>query len=165
MAPHMRTIPACRRLVATGVVAASIVMASGAMPGIAASSGVVEGRARVILSLGEAYLSDGDIQLRAEEISTGPVGFTVPQFAGPVFRLAGEGAVSGVVETRFGFHVIFLEKIMPARHVPLEQVASELRAGLWPEVRKREFARFIDGLAASHKVQLHPELLDEGAAP
>ncbi len=77
----------------------------------------------------------------------------------------GEGSLSGVVETRFGFHVIYLEKILPARHVPLEQVAAELRAGLWPEVRKREFARFIDGLAAAHKVELHPDALDESGAP
>lgn len=110
-------------------------------------------------------LSDGDITLKAEQIATGPVGYTVAQFARPVFELPHEGAVSGVVETRFGFHVIYLERIVPPRHIPLEQVAPELRAGLWPELRKREFARFIDGLAAGHRIELSPEALDEGSAP
>lgn len=58
---------------------------SGALPGIAASSGVVEGRARVILSLGEAYLSDGDILVTT---------FTDPSWT-PAF-LAANGIVTEV---------------------------------------------------------------------
>ena len=60
-------------------------VSSGALPGIAASSGVVEGRARVILSLGEAYLSDGDILVTT---------FTDPSWT-PAF-LAANGIVTEV---------------------------------------------------------------------
>ena len=64
---------------------ASAGVPSGALPGIAASSGVVEGRARVILSLGEAYLSDGDILVTT---------FTDPSWT-PAF-LAANGIVTEV---------------------------------------------------------------------
>ena len=101
--------------------------------------------------------SHADVTLKGEQLGTGAVGFTVQPFADAVFALQHEGEVSGVVETRFGFHVIFLKQILPARKVPFEQVAAELRAGVWPDFRRREFARFVDALIEKHKVELRPD--------
>ena len=52
-------------------------------------------------------------------------GRMVPSFEQAVFSLK-EGAISNIVETQFGFHIIKLEKITPARQRQLAEVKDEI---------------------------------------
>lgn len=59
----------------------------------------------------------------------------VKPFADATFTME-EGAVSDIVETQFGYHIIKLEKIQPARIKPLEEVRDQIIAKLQQESKK-----------------------------
>jgi peptidyl-prolyl cis-trans isomerase C len=53
-------------------------------------------------------------------------GRMVPEFEAAAFALKKQGDVSGIVETKFGFHVLQLEEKRPAGIRPFEEVREEL---------------------------------------
>nr|MBF0221259.1 SurA N-terminal domain-containing protein [Desulfobulbaceae bacterium] len=59
----------------------------------------------------------------------------VKPFADAAFSME-EGAVSDIVETQFGYHIIKLEKIEPARIKPLEEVRDQIIAKIQQESKK-----------------------------
>jgi peptidyl-prolyl cis-trans isomerase D len=68
-------------------------------------------------------------------------GAMVPAFEDALFALEEEGALTGPVETRFGFHIIKLTEYEPASVKPLEEVRDQLAA----EERNRQAeALFLD---------------------
>jgi peptidyl-prolyl cis-trans isomerase C len=93
-----------------------------------------------------------------EHVVTERDGWTVPEFSHPAFeQLHKPGDVSSVVETKFGYHVMYLVQIIPARHTSLEEADAELRQGVFPEFQKQEFIRFCERAAGSHEIIMHPE--------
>lgn len=50
----------------------------------------------------------------------------MPEFEKAAFALKNKGEISGVVETRFGFHVLQLEDKRPAGVRPFNEVREEL---------------------------------------
>jgi len=82
-------------------------------------------------------LNGGDFSALAKEYSEGPskdsggdLGFfsqgqMVPAFDDAVFAMQ-PGDISDVVKTRFGYHIIKLEEIRPAKTRPLDEVRGEI---------------------------------------
>ena len=106
-------------------------------------------------------LSDARLKLKGEEVVTGRQGWTLRPFADATFALAKVGDVSGVVETRFGFHVIYLEEKLPEVHVPLADVREVLRQGVWPAAQRQAFARLVDELVDKHHIEKYEDRLGE----
>ncbi|MGD9164689.1 MAG: peptidylprolyl isomerase, partial [Chromatiales bacterium] len=52
-----------------------------------------------------------------------------------LFRLE-EGEISDIVESEMGFHILFCEKIKPARKVPLSKAAPRIREVLQERQRR-----------------------------
>jgi peptidyl-prolyl cis-trans isomerase C len=69
------------------------------------------------------------------------------------FKLA-PGAVSDLVETQFGFHIIKVVDKQAGRTVPLDEVKPQLTQFLESQNRQRESAAFIAALRAKGKVEI-----------
>lgn len=99
------------------------------------------------------------LTVRAEHLVTNRKGTTVEEFAKAAYDLQKPGDISPVVRTSFGYHVIWLSQNIQEENITLEQVEPKIRKDLWPEVRKRIFARYQDELAKQHQVATYPERL------
>lgn len=111
-------------------------------------------------ALGPA-LSDAEVTLRTETVVTARRGWTVDAFADAAFALPRDGAVSGVVETEFGYHVLYRVRRIAEEHITFEEARPKLRELMWPDFQRREFLRFAEELAGSHEVAVHGERLEE----
>lgn len=86
-------------------------------------------------------------------------GSMVPAFETAAFALA-TNAISEVVQTPFGYHVIQVTGRTAAGVQPLDQVRGELRTQLTSQNRNQAFETFIQGLRAKASI-----VYAEGAAP
>jgi len=96
------------------------------------------------------------VDVRTEQIVTARDGWVLKAFSYAAFdQLKKPGDTSSVVETDYGYHVIYLVKRIPPAHVPFEEAAANLRQGLLPEFQRHEFAKLVDALAAQHHTVVH----------
>jgi peptidyl-prolyl cis-trans isomerase C len=80
-------------------------------------------------------------------------GQMVPQFNDVAFKLA-PGAVSDLVETQFGFHIIKVVDKQTARTIPLDEVRPQVQQFLETQNRQRETTAFLAGLKAKGKIEI-----------
>lgn len=64
------------------------------------------------------------------------------------------GAVSDLVETDFGYHIIKVIEKQPGRTVPLEEVKPKIQQYLETQNRQKQTDAFVDGLRARGKVEV-----------
>jgi len=91
-------------------------------------------------------------------INGGDLGFFGPgQMVGPfnevAFKLA-PGAVSDLVETQFGLHIIKVAEKQPARTIPLDEVRDKVKEYLESVNKQRETNGFVAGLRAKGKIEI-----------
>lgn len=118
-------------------------------------------KARTVKSLDEFKALAKDIPgARYEHIVTEKDGWTLKEFSYPAFeQLKKPGDTSTVIETSYGFHVLYLVKYFPAEHQSLAQAEPELRKGVFPEFQKPEFLHYVERIAGNHSVEEHAERL------
>ena len=98
-------------------------------------------------------------EFKVERIVTARDGWVLTTFSYAAFELKSPGDTSGVVETTYGYHVIYLTQRIPAIHKPLEEAEVQLRKMMFPRFQKEEFLRFTAEVAKKHQVVVHPEKL------
>ena len=110
--------------------------------------------------------TDGeDFAELAKEFSEGPSkdnggdlgcfgrGQMVPPFEEAAFAL-GEGEISDVVETQFGYHIIKLTGRKPERQIPFEEVEGQIRQSLLDQKINTEVNAWIADLRANATVDI-----------
>jgi peptidyl-prolyl cis-trans isomerase C len=91
-------------------------------------------------------------------VNGGDLGFFQKgQMVGPfndvAFTLA-PGAVSDVVETQFGYHIIKVAEKQPSRTVPLEEVRPQVEQYLQNQNRDQQTEAFVKSLRSKGKVEI-----------
>lgn len=82
----------------------------------------------------------------------------IPEFEKVVFAMK-EGDISGVVKTKFGFHVIKLTGKRPAGVLPFAEVKEQLKANLMPQKQQEVFAKVKEELKKSAKLSIKEDVL------
>lgn len=97
---------------------------------------------------------------KVERVMTARDGWVLTSFSYPAFdQLKKPGDVSQVVETDYGYHVMYLIRFIPEEHKSLEEAAPLLRAGIFPEHQRQTFKRYLEEAMLGHKIEKHDERL------
>jgi peptidyl-prolyl cis-trans isomerase D len=95
--------------------------------------------------------SEGPSAPKGGDLGLFPRGRMVKPFDDATFALQ-EGEISDIVETQFGFHIIKVEKVEPARVKPLEEVKGEIITQI--QNKKAEDLAFNNATEAYEKIIL-----------
>jgi len=75
-------------------------------------------------------------------------GECAPEFEQALFSGNGTGLLPGVVRTRFGFHVVVVDRRVPGRTVPFEAVKDRVAGHLRERVQHKALEQYLRILAA-----------------
>ena len=85
----------------------------------------------------------------------------VEKFVEASFNLKKIGSVSSLVETKFGYHIIYLAEEYPALNLSFEEARDTVVNGLLPRERKQRAKQLMDSLRKSGDIFIHEEAVGE----
>ncbi len=80
-------------------------------------------------------------------------GTMVPEFEREAFLLR-PGEVSNIVESRYGFHIIKVEKVEPGGTKPYPEVKEEIRRKMSVEVQKDRYEDWVNELKSNSMIEI-----------
>ena len=115
-------------------------------------------RANLFAQAAQKYSEDASAQ-SGGDLGWSPRGLFDPKFEDAAFNLP-VGVLSGIIETRFGYHLIFVEDKKPAAPSPFDQVKQDIREALLGQRAAdvmQAVTKLTNELSASSKVAIYPE--------
>jgi hypothetical protein len=88
-----------------------------------------------------------------------------PHFVGGVFEIEEVGGYSGIVESRYGFHIIRLDDVRPAHYKTYEEVREAIIADLESEYTKLAAKQFDAGYRLTDEAVIDGAAMEEILAP
>ena len=79
-------------------------------------------------------------------------GETVPEFEKAVFRLGAAGLLPELVKTRYGFHIVAVDKVIPGNPLPFETVKEEIARTLKARVEETALRQYVSVLAGQAEI-------------
>ena len=104
-------------------------------------------------TLARAQSQDQGSAAQGGDLGFFPKGQMNPQFEDAAFKLKA-GAVSPVVETPFGFHIIKVHERRAPRTAPLTEVAGQIKEFLTQGQREQKLEQFVDQVKAKGKIEI-----------
>ena len=90
-------------------------------------------------------------------------GQLVPEFDKALFGTKATGVLPTLVQTRYGFHVVLIERRLAGRKLAFDQVRERIAASLTVQVQVRALAQYVRVLAA--EADIEGVDLDAAASP
>jgi hypothetical protein len=118
--------------------------------------------AKAARAIAETYYGHLE-NLRIDEFNTYQGARVEKEWLAAVMALKAPGAIAGPLRTFWGWQIVYLAAVHPARHTPEAEALQTIRKELHPVWQRAAFARFLDEVAGRHQVETHPERLQ--AAP
>ncbi|RAR52939.1 UNVERIFIED_CONTAM: peptidyl-prolyl cis-trans isomerase C [Acidovorax defluvii] len=113
-------------------------------------------------ALAKEYSADPGSAAKGGELGFFAKGAMVPEFDEASFALQKKGELSGLVKTKFGYHILQLEDRRPAGVRPFEEVRDDLIKGARATVQQE--ARALAAQKAQQGVTVHKEAIEAFAA-
>lgn len=120
--------------------------------------------------LAKKYSIDPQASANGGELGYHPKGTLMPEYEETALKLTKVGQISGIVKTKYGFHIIRLEGIRPPTYVPFEEVKDFMKQKIAQEKQTELLEKYINELKKEAKITIKEELLkeekpEEGAKP
>lgn len=77
----------------------------------------------------------------------------MPEFEVALFDTDGIGVLPKLVNTRFGFHIVRIERRVEGDTVPFDEAAGQIAAYLSERVRQRAMRQYVAILAGDARVE------------
>lgn len=131
---------------------------------VMAGAPVVAIRARAEQALNELLAEPNRFDALARELSNCPSGQqggnlgqisrgdTVPEFEKALFRLDAVGILPDIVKTRFGLHIVSVDKSIPGNIVPFEAVREQIAERLKAAVEEHALRQYVSILAGQAEI-------------
>lgn len=87
-------------------------------------------------------------------------GQMIPEFENVCFALK-PGQISGIVQTRFGYHIVKVIDKLPAEYKPLAEVKENVRTKLIEQTQQEQFKNFVDALKKKAKINVKEEIFKQ----
>lgn len=116
------------------------------------------------IELARKYSIDPSAQASGGEIGFHPKGSLLPEYEEAAFKLTKVGQLSGIVKTKFGYHIIRLEGTKPAAYVPYDEVKDYIKQKIMQEKQTQVLEKYIADLKSGAKITINEELLKEEKA-
>ena len=113
-------------------------------------------------ALAKEYSADPGSAAKGGELGFFAKGAMVPEFEEAAFALKKKGELSGLVKTKFGYHILQLEARRPAGVRSFEEVRDDLIKGARATVQQE--ARALAAQKAQQGVTVHKEAVEAFAA-
>ncbi|MGE0750307.1 MAG: peptidylprolyl isomerase [Variibacter sp.] len=80
-------------------------------------------------------------------------GDTVPEFEKALFRLGPTGILRELVKTRYGFHIVAVDQLIPGRTLPFEIAHERIAAHLRAVVEEKALRQYVSVLAGRADIE------------
>jgi peptidyl-prolyl cis-trans isomerase C len=122
-------------------------------------------RARAEQALNELLADPGRFAALAAELSNCPSGEQggnlgqisrgdmVPEFEKAIFRFGASGILRELVKTRYGFHIVAVDRRIPGKKLPFEMAHDEIAGRLSAAVEKKALRQYVSLLAGQADIK------------
>ncbi len=122
-------------------------------------------RARAEQALNELLAEPGRFAALAAELSNCPSGAQggnlgqigrgdmLPEFEKAVFKFGASGILRELVKTRYGFHIVAVDRRIPGHRLPFDVVQEQIAARLRSRVEERALRQYVSMLAGQAEIE------------